>query len=178
VPFRVFGVPGWNLGVAAASSPLLELAARSEFSPGIFRKDWFRSPISPLAFSSALWFHSAKRRRGPFRKPRPSSLRVSPSSRVLPAAPSQFVGPWASWLLSWAFVPYSTCRAGKSTCCGFAWPATFRLQGLLTLLTVYSSPTRAGSISIRQRSWDLALRSFLLTDSIPILPDWDCPPAV
>jgi len=33
-------------------------------------------------------------------------------------------------------------------------PATFRLQGLVTLLTVYSLRDRAGLISDRQRFWD------------------------
>jgi hypothetical protein len=33
-------------------------------------------------------------------------------------------------------------------------PATFRLQGLVTLLTAFSLRSRAGSLSHRQRSWD------------------------
>jgi hypothetical protein len=33
-------------------------------------------------------------------------------------------------------------------------PATFRLQGLATLLTAYSLRSRAGFVSHRQRSWD------------------------
>jgi hypothetical protein len=33
-------------------------------------------------------------------------------------------------------------------------PATFRLQGLVTLVTAYSLQSRAGFVSHRQRSWD------------------------
>jgi hypothetical protein len=39
-------------------------------------------------------------------------------------------------------------------------PATFRLQGLVTLLTVYSLRNRAGFVSHRQRSWDLPFGAF------------------
>lgn len=41
-------------------------------------------------------------------------------------------------------------------------PATFRLQGLVTLLTVYSLQGPADLVSCRRRSWDCTLRSFLL----------------
>jgi hypothetical protein len=39
-------------------------------------------------------------------------------------------------------------------------PAKFRLQGLVTLLTVYSLRSRAGFVSHRQRSWDLPFGAF------------------
>jgi hypothetical protein len=45
---------------------------------------------------------------------------------------------------------------------GLARPATFRLQGLATLLTVCSPRNLAGLVSSRQRSWDSSLRSFPL----------------
>jgi len=45
-------------------------------------------------------------------------------------------------------------RNPRSTLRGPSRPATFRLQGLVTLLTVFSLESRAGSISHRQRSWD------------------------
>ena len=38
--------------------------------------------------------------------------------------------------------------------------ATFRLQGLATLLTVYSLRNRAGFVSHRQRSWDSPFGAF------------------
>jgi hypothetical protein len=39
-------------------------------------------------------------------------------------------------------------------------PATFRLQGLATLLAAYSRRARAGSFSHRQRSWDSPFGAF------------------
>jgi hypothetical protein len=45
-------------------------------------------------------------------------------------------------------------RSRGSTSHGPAEPATFRLQGLPTLVTVYSPRIRAGFVSHRQRSWD------------------------
>jgi hypothetical protein len=39
-------------------------------------------------------------------------------------------------------------------------PASFRLQGLVTLLTAYSPESRAGFISHRQRSWDSPFGGF------------------
>jgi len=43
-------------------------------------------------------------------------------------------------------------------------PATVRPQGLITLSAVYALRARAGLVSYRQRSWDFALRSFLLPE--------------
>jgi hypothetical protein len=63
--------------------------------------------------------------------------------------------------LSWAFSPYSTFRVRRSTGCGrLPTPATFRLQGLVTLWTVSSLGSRAGFVSHRQRSWDSPFGGF------------------
>jgi len=43
---------------------------------------------------------------------------------------------------------------------GLCLPATFRLQGLVTLLTAYSLRTRAGLVSYRRRSWDSPFGAF------------------
>jgi hypothetical protein len=48
----------------------------------------------------------------------------------------------------------------RSTSRGICLPATFRLQGLVTLLTVYSLQSRAGFVSTRQRSWDYPFGAF------------------
>jgi len=45
-------------------------------------------------------------------------------------------------------------QARRSTSRGSCLPATFRLQGLVTLLTVFSLQALAGFVSHRQRSWD------------------------
>jgi hypothetical protein len=51
-------------------------------------------------------------------------------------------------------------RSRRSTCRGLCLPATFRLQGLVTLLTAYSLRFRAGSVSHRRRSWDYPFGAF------------------
>lgn len=51
-------------------------------------------------------------------------------------------------------------RNRRSTHRELCLPATFRLQGLTTLLTVSSLRSRAGSISTRQRSWDSPFGAF------------------
>jgi hypothetical protein len=48
----------------------------------------------------------------------------------------------------------------RSTFRGLCLPATFRLQGLATLLTVFSLRTPAGSVSHRRRSWDSPFGAF------------------
>jgi len=60
------------------------------------------------------------------------------------------------------FLSLQHIRDRRSTSRGRCLPATFRLQGLATLLTAYSLRTPAGFVSRRRRSWDSPLRSFLL----------------
>jgi hypothetical protein len=43
---------------------------------------------------------------------------------------------------------------------GLSLPTTFRLQGLVTLVTAYSLRHRAGFVSHRQRSWDSPFGAF------------------
>jgi hypothetical protein len=57
------------------------------------------------------------------------------------------------WSLQHLKDPRSTSRGSKP-------PATFRLQGLATLLTVCSLESRAGFVSHRQRSWDSPFEGF------------------
>jgi hypothetical protein len=49
-------------------------------------------------------------------------------------------------------------------------PATFRLQGLGTLLTAYSLRSRAGFVSHRQRSWDSPFGAFSSRKVSGLLP--------
>jgi hypothetical protein len=96
----------------------------------------------------------------------------------------------ARQLLSWAFVPFSTFRGRRSTCCELAALTLFRLQGLVTLLAVCSLRSLAGSVSHRQRSWDspfgvflpsacsdVSIRPFPLTVSPAVVPDIPVRPA-
>jgi len=52
-------------------------------------------------------------------------------------------------------------RNPRSTFRGLSLPATFRLQGLATLLAVFSLESPAGSLSHRLRSWDSPFGGFL-----------------
>jgi hypothetical protein len=106
-------------------------------------------------------------------RPSESSLRVRLPLEFCPANPSQRAA--ACRLLSWTLVPFSTSRFGSPLTAGFPDPATFRLQGLATLLTVYSFRARAGLVSCRQRSWDSTLRSFPLSKGIRNVTASDAP---
>jgi len=57
-------------------------------------------------------------------------------------------------------------------------PATFRPQGLVTLSAVYALRARAGLVSYRRRSWDFALRSFLLPEGTDRVSAGVNPPTV
>jgi hypothetical protein len=61
----------------------------------------------------------------------------------------------------------------RSTYAGHAWPTTFRLQGLATLLTAYSLRSRAGLVSYRQRSWDSPFGAFSSRKGSGLLPPDD-----
>jgi hypothetical protein len=58
------------------------------------------------------------------------------------------------------FASLQHLRNSRSTSPRASRPATFRLQGLVTLLTVYSLRTRAGFVSHRRRSWDSPFGAF------------------
>jgi hypothetical protein len=51
-------------------------------------------------------------------------------------------------------------RRRRSTVRGFWLPAEFRLQGLITLLTVFALRCLAGFVSCRRRSWDSPFEAF------------------
>jgi hypothetical protein len=77
-------------------------------------------------------------------------LRLPPE--YYPVEPSRSAA--TDQLLSWAFGPFSTCRSRRSTVRELAEPTSLRLQGLVTLLTVYSLRFLGGFVSRRQHSWD------------------------
>jgi hypothetical protein len=58
------------------------------------------------------------------------------------------------------FTSLQHLRDRKSTRRGFAAPARFRLQGLVTLWTAYSFRALAGFVSRRRRSWDSPFGAF------------------
>jgi hypothetical protein len=157
VPFRVFG----HAARRVASPPqgvLSESAARPEFHTG---------------WSTAVIGSTIPLCRWPFPRlcgfpPTGCAVHVKQTVRPLfefslppeccPAKPSPPAE--ANGLLSWASAPYSTSGIGGPLSRALPQPATFRLQGLVTLLTAYSLRARAGSISHRQRSWDSPFGAF------------------
>jgi hypothetical protein len=83
-------------------------------------------------------------------------FRLPPEScPTLPSPPAA-----AGRHLSWASAPFSTSGIGGPPHAGQSLPATFRLQGLATLLTVCSLRARAGFVSHRRRSWDSPFGAF------------------
>jgi len=156
-PFRVFS----RVARPDALPPrgvLSELAARSEFSVR-----WsialigFAIPLCRWPFPRLCGFPSPDRA-DHVKRPVHPLVEFCLPPEYCPTRPSPPAG--ADKHLSWAFVPFSTPRFGGPQFAGFARPATFRLQGLVTLVAVYSLRARAGSISHRRRSWDLPFGAF------------------
>jgi len=146
-------------------------------TPGQYRGHWFRGPTSPLGrFPGLVVFRKNRATTNPL-KNSPltlSGFRFPPEFSL--ASPSRLCRRRRRYRhLSWASPPFSTSWERGSTVRGFAAPATFHLQGLITLLAVYSPRTRAGLVSCRQRSWAFALRSFPLPKGIPHVSALDEP---
>jgi hypothetical protein len=133
-PFRGFG----SAARTETSPPRTVLSGQplvQSHRPPKYRRYWLGDPTLPLAISSALWFSFG----GPH-CPQLSRQRIHSSSlasrKSYPAEPSRPAA--AGQHLSWACRPYSTFRSCGSTLCGLCLTASFRLQGLTTLLTAYS----------------------------------------
>jgi hypothetical protein len=65
------------------------------------------------------------------------------------------------------FASLQHLRNSRSTSPRASRPATFRLQGLVTLLAACSLESRAGFVSHRRRSWDLPFEGFLSREVSP-----------
>jgi hypothetical protein len=90
--------------------------------------------------------------------PAASSLRASPSFRVLPSN----TYPTAAAVKSSHGLSLPTAHGRiRGPLLASSEPlARFRLQGLVTLLTAYSLESRAGFVSHRRRSWDSPFGGF------------------
>ena len=147
------------LGVSTSDRPLrIGCSFRVPHSPA-YRPYWLSDPTLPLAVSSAVWF--SKNRRAslvtfqfPDRALSSSCASVQSVTQPYLANRSQPVGSSHGLL-------FPTAREGSKVYLTRACqPATFRLQGLVTLLAAYSLRSRAGSVSHRQRSWDSPFGAF------------------
>jgi hypothetical protein len=147
-----------NRGVATGgtSSYGIGCSSRVPHRPD-YRPYWLGDPTMPLAFPRLCGLcqtdfadHRLSNQSSPlfeFRLPLES----------YPAKPSQSAA--ADQLLSWASAPFSTSGI-EGPLTRVRPPASFRLQGLATLLAAYSLRIRAGFVSHRQRSWDSPFGAF------------------
>jgi len=101
-----------------------------------YRRYWFGDPTLPLSLPSAVWYSLTGLHWPQLSSSVKSTRRAWPAWEYYPITPSQPTA--ADQRLSWAFRPYSTWRLEGPLHTGFCLPATFRLQGLATLLTAYS----------------------------------------
>jgi hypothetical protein len=135
----------------------------------------FDAPALPLALASAVRFFLSELRPATVRLPAASSLRASPSFRVLPNS----TYPTAAAIRSSHGLLLPTALEGSEVHLTRGKPpATFRLQGLVTLLTVYSLESRAGFVSHRQRSWDSPFEGFPFREASAALSAVMNPPTV
>ena len=156
VPFRVFGPTARSRGPKSLDHPLVELAARLKSCRRSVPRLLVREPTMPLAVSSAVWVSRASAESIPEGSiPTPASFTFLQS--ISTVNPSRFAA--ALRLLSWTLAPYSTRQIRRSTTRRGSMPPAFRLQGLFTLLAVYSLRTPAAVLGRPQRSWDSPLRS-------------------
>jgi hypothetical protein len=144
----------WAGGVTTFDRPLMELAARPEFLiPPKYRRLLVRRPHYAVSHSSGCVVSPSAGRAGRVLVNQPHPLfefRLPPECyTTVPSRPAA-----ARQLLSWAFCSLQHAKIRRSTGRGLYLPATFRLQGLVTLLTACSLQARAGFVSHRRRSWD------------------------
>ena len=124
-----------------------------------------RVPTSPLAISSALWFSATNTDRAGLEA---RSYLSSTWAFLQSLSRLSLAGPFCRNRISTGsshglFVPTTLAGVGGPPFAGRAKPASFHLQGLVTLLAVYSPRNLAGLVSSRQRSWDSSLRSVPLS---------------
>ena len=177
-PFRVFGIGAREDRIICRPRVLSEFAARSEF---LVRRSIARiglsDPAMPFAISPAVRFSVRRTASATVKRlTRPLfEFRVPPESST--PVPSQSAA--AGRHLSWAFGPFSTCEARRSTVCGRRHAsATFRPQGLATLSAVLRPPSPGRAYLIPAALVGLALRSFLLAEGTRGVSARVGPPAV
>jgi hypothetical protein len=158
VPFRVFGFAAWARVLPPRAHPLGIGCSFRVVGPVRYRGHCFRDPTLPLAVSSAVWSSFVRLRRPKLtdRCALSSSFAFLQSiaqrdlvRRPQPADTSHGLGLPSAHEGSAVHIPRAQ-----------AVPASFRLQGLVTLLAAYSRRARAGFVSHRRRSWDSPFGAF------------------
>jgi hypothetical protein len=127
------------------------LASQSHFAVGHF--------LDLVVFRKRIWIEYDQRNNPSSRRPLAFLQSLSRSNLVVDATERD------AQHLSWTFGPYSTFqRRGSTSRRPCHDPASGRLQGLVTLLTIFAPRRLAGLVSSRQRSWDSPLRSVPLSE--------------
>jgi hypothetical protein len=176
VPFRGFDQPARRAMLPPHRRPLRLSRSFRDLSSVKYRSYWFRDPALPLAIPSAVRFSFT----GP-RRPLLSdqcTLSSSLACRQSLAQPDLADQPQPVSASRGLSVPSALEGTEVHLPRDLPHPATFRPQGLATLSAAYALRARAGLLSYRQRSWDFALRSFLLAEGIRRVSAGMNPPTV
>jgi len=151
-PFRVFGIAARSLPLPARivlfwNQALVQSVAPAEVSPLLVLRSHFAVSTCPGCVVFLLRA-AADDCLGYRLRPLVEVALPLEFHPAIPTRPPQRSGP----LMGFASLQH--LRNPRSTSRGPSLPATFRLQGLATLLTAYALESRAGFVSHRQRSWD------------------------
>jgi hypothetical protein len=112
-------------------------------------------------------FPGRPRRDGSYESPRPTLFGFRFPPEYFPIHPSRRTSGQETPASPELWFPSAQASQTDPRPPGLPHPATFRLQGLVTLLAVYSPSGLGSLVSCCQRSWDFALRSFLLPRGFP-----------
>jgi hypothetical protein len=167
-PFRVFGSPARPSMLPSGGRPLgIGFSFRVPHPPQ-YRPYWLGGSTLPLAVSSAVWPSCDGFRLVTVKRP-DRALSSSFASRQSMPRSNLARRPQPTDTSHGLSVP--TAREGSKVHLTRARPpATFRLQGLVTLVTAYSLRSRAGFVSHRQRSWDSPFGAFSSRKVSGVLP--------
>jgi hypothetical protein len=159
-PFRVFGAAARPTSLPLWVVLLWNRVLVQSPQPGEVHRHCFDGPALPLALASAVRSSCTRVPPTTVRLPAASSRRASPSFRVLPSNTYPTAATVRSSHGLW--LPTAHGRIRGPLLASSEPLATFRLQGLATLLTAYSLESRAGFLSHRQRSWDSPFGGLIL----------------
>jgi len=158
VPFRVFGLAALSW-VSPPRIVLSGLAARSEFlTHRCIAPIWLGDPTLPLTVSSAVWFSKRRASLVTFQYP---DRALSSSCASIKSITQPFLADQSRPISSSHGLLFPTAHTEPEVrFTRVCQPATFRLQGLATLLAAYTLWSLAGFISHRQHSWDSPFGAF------------------
>jgi hypothetical protein len=158
LPFRVFGPAARPAALPPLERPLGIGCSFRVPGPPKYRAHWLRDPASPLAVSSALRSSLGRLRRRQLSHQRA----LSSSFAFLQSLAQRFLARQPQPASSSHGLSLPSAHEGLAVHSTrvLPRPATFRLQGLATLLAASSRRAPASFVSHRQRSWDSPFGAF------------------